>query len=168
MSDAGTSGIEQMSLPCWENKVSISPTVGCRTADHQSVQTLILVALLVLTPYARLLSHPRSEPRDQARAQRRSAGRTSVAPAKPLASEQRNAEFCKTCERDANGRIRRRTDARRAFQSSHPCPATGSTAGACPGYVVDHSIPLKRGRPDDPSNMQWQPLAEAKDKDRWE
>jgi 5-methylcytosine-specific restriction endonuclease McrA len=57
---------------------------------------------------------------------------------------------------------------RRAFQHAHPCPATGRKTGACPGYVVDHIKPLKRGGPDRPSNMQWQTRAEAKAKDRWE
>jgi len=57
---------------------------------------------------------------------------------------------------------------RRAFQHSHPCPATGRKSGACPGYVVDHVKPLKRGGADRPSNMQWQTRAEAKAKDRWE
>lgn len=77
---------------------------------------------------------------------------------------------CTTCERDANGRIKRNPAARRAFQNSHPCPATGRTAGACPGYVVDHVVPLKRGGLDDRSNMQWQTggAAKAKAKDRVE
>jgi len=57
---------------------------------------------------------------------------------------------------------------RRAFQHTHPCPATGRKTGACPGYVVDHVKPLKRGGADRPSNMQWQTRAEAKAKDRWE
>jgi hypothetical protein len=37
-----------------------------------------------------------------------------------------------------------------------------------PGYVVDHIIALKRGGADDPSNMQWQTIAEGKAKDKLE
>jgi hypothetical protein len=51
---------------------------------------------------------------------------------------------------------------------SHPCPSTGKTYGACPGYVVDHITPLKRGGADSPSNMQWQTKEAAKAKDKWE
>ena len=43
----------------------------------------------------------------------------------------------------------------RAFRAEHPCPATGRTRGACPGYHVDHVVPLCAGGPDRPSNMQW-------------
>src|ERR1019366_6733268 len=73
-----------------------------------------------------------------------------------------------TCERTPSGRIRRNSQARHAFQELHPCPATGSTAGPCPGYVVDHIMPLKRGGADSPENMQWQTRDEAKAKDRVE
>jgi hypothetical protein len=55
-----------------------------------------------------------------------------------------------------------------AFKKQNPCPATGKTFGSCPGYVVDHIIPLKRGGPDSPSNMQWQTKEAAKEKDKWE
>lgn len=57
---------------------------------------------------------------------------------------------------------------RAAFVKAHPCPATGKTRGACPGYVVDHIKPLCSGGADRPSNMQWQTVAEAKKKDRIE
>jgi len=41
------------------------------------------------------------------------------------------------------------------FKQSNPCPATGSSRGACPGYEVDHRKPLAAGGADRPSNMQW-------------
>lgn len=58
----------------------------------------------------------------------------------------------------------------RAFRKTHPCPATGEVRGACPGWVVDHIIPLCAGGPDRPDNMQWQSKQEslAKDKLEWE
>lgn len=57
---------------------------------------------------------------------------------------------------------------REAFRALYPCPSTGRTRGRCPGYVIDHIVPLKRGGLDDPSNMQWQTVAAARAKDRWE
>jgi hypothetical protein len=57
---------------------------------------------------------------------------------------------------------------RTAFMRLHPCPATGRTRGACPGYVVDHVRPLCAGGPDAPQNMQWQTTAAGKAKDRIE
>jgi len=48
-----------------------------------------------------------------------------------------------------------------------PVPV-GKTSGACPGYLVDHIKPLRRGGADEPGNMQWQTVEEAKAKDRWE
>ena len=71
-------------------------------------------------------------------------------------------------KRDEHGRIARDPHAKEAFRKTHPCPATGKTYGACPGYVVDHVQALKRGGADDPGNMQWQTRAEARAKDRWE
>lgn len=62
----------------------------------------------------------------------------------------------------------RSTTARARFQRANPCPATGKRTGACPGYVVDHKVPLKRGGPDSPDNMQWQTREAAKAKDRIE
>jgi hypothetical protein len=69
---------------------------------------------------------------------------------------------------DAHGKIARSPQALQQFKKANPCPGTGKTYGSCPGYVVDHVMPLKRGGADLPSNMQWQTKAEAKAKDRWE
>ena len=71
-------------------------------------------------------------------------------------------------QRDAHGRIARSAKARDSFRHAHPCPATGKPRGRCPGYVIDHVVPLKRGGADSPANMQWQTTAEAKAKDRTE
>jgi len=64
--------------------------------------------------------------------------------------------------RDARGRIQRSAAARHAFARQ-----TGYPNGR-PGYVIDHIIPLACGGADAPRNMQWQTIAAAKDKDRWE
>ncbi len=74
---------------------------------------------------------------------------------------------CTICERDDNGRIRRSSSACYEFKQQ-PCPATGSSTGACPGYVIDHIKPLACGGEDSPANMQWQTRAAAKEKDTWE
>jgi hypothetical protein len=54
------------------------------------------------------------------------------------------------------------------FQRTHPCPSTGRTSGACPGYVRDHVVPLCKGGPDSVSNMQWQTVEAGKAKDKVE
>lgn len=54
------------------------------------------------------------------------------------------------------------------FRLDNPCPATGRTIGACKGYVIDRIIPRRCGGADEPSNMQWQTIAEARAKNRWD
>lgn len=70
---------------------------------------------------------------------------------------------------DAEAATRNRAQ-RDAFVRTHACPATHSTKprAACPGYVVDHIKPLCKGGPDKATNMQWQTVAAAKAKDKWE
>ena len=63
------------------------------------------------------------------------------------------------------GAAERSRAARAAFLRAHPCPATGLSTGACPGWVVDHVTPLCAGGADAPTNMQWQTAADAKRKD---
>lgn len=73
-----------------------------------------------------------------------------------------------TVQRDSNGKIKRSGAAKGAFKRQHPCPANGKTSGSCPGYVIDHVIPLECRGADDPSNMQWQTVADGKAKDKTE
>lgn len=55
----------------------------------------------------------------------------------------------------ATGRIERSHAARQDFRQARPCPSTGRRSGACPGYQIDHAMPLKCGGADAPPNMQW-------------
>ena len=113
----------------------------------------------------------RSEPRTHrsARSEARNSSTSYTSQARTTGNHARSTSTrCTTCERDANGKIKRNPAARRAFQSSHPCPATRRTSGACPGYVVDPIVPLKRGGADEPANMQWQTVVEPKAKDKIE
>lgn len=68
----------------------------------------------------------------------------------------------------AEAKTPRSSSAKTAFKKMQPCPATGSSKGSCPGYVIDHVVPLDCGGADAPENMQWQTVADAKEKDRWE
>ena len=70
--------------------------------------------------------------------------------------------------RDSHGRIKRSAKSKDEFRRSNPCPSTGKTHGACPGYVVDHVRSLKHGGADAPGNMQWQTKSAAKAKDKVE
>lgn len=58
--------------------------------------------------------------------------------------------------------------ARAEFKRANPCPETGKPRGKCPGWQIDHIIPLKCGGPDEPANMQWLTIDDHKDKTRRE
>src|SRR5690242_4054321 len=68
----------------------------------------------------------------------------------------------------ADAKQHRSSSAKHEFQHLNPCPSTGGVRGSCPGYIIDHIVPLCAGGPDRPSNMQWQTVQEAKKKDRLE
>jgi hypothetical protein len=63
---------------------------------------------------------------------------------------------------------KRSSQVTREFQKEHPCPSTGLTYGACPGYIKDHVKPLCKGGADAVWNLQWQTKADAAAKDKWE
>lgn len=54
------------------------------------------------------------------------------------------------------------------FRLANPCPATGQAYGPCKGYVIDRVIPHVCGGAEEPANMQWQTLAQARAKSRWD
>lgn len=68
----------------------------------------------------------------------------------------------------ADARTQRSQAAKSQFKAMQPCPSTGRSKGACPGYVIDHITPLACGGADAPYNMQWQTVYAAKAKDKWE
>jgi hypothetical protein len=126
-----------------------------------SLRTPLLALLLValLAPLAD------AQARTSSRSTRNSTPRTTRTAKR---SAPRTSTKCTSCARDSKGRIARSTAAKHEFQKAHPCPSTGKSSGACPGYVIDHITPLKRGGADAPGNMQWQTVQAAKAKDRVE
>lgn len=82
--------------------------------------------------------------------------------------------YCKTSpSRDADGSISRRADVLRAYRKLYACPSTGLYAGACPGWNLDHTVPLACGGCDSVANLTWMPVeikrcAGVWCKDRWE
>ena len=73
-----------------------------------------------------------------------------------------SANWCVSCERDAQGRTKRPPSLRRAFQRENPCPSTGLETGACPGFQARHIEPLKDGGANALENMEWQATGIAK------
>lgn len=52
---------------------------------------------------------------------------------------------------------RRSRSVRAEFQRRNPCPKTGRASGSCPGWEVDHVVPLACGGADALGNLQWLP-----------
>lgn len=91
-----------------------------------------------------------------------------------LAQPTAETRYCRVAPvRDSTGTIVRSRAVIAAFKRAHPCPANGARVGACPGWAIDHVIPLVCGGCDHVSNMQWLPAASKSargtvPKDRWE
>lgn len=68
----------------------------------------------------------------------------------------------------SNACVERSQVAKDQFRHANICPSTGLHKGRCVGWVIDHINPLCNGGADAPINMQWQSVADAKIKDRWE
>jgi 5-methylcytosine-specific restriction endonuclease McrA len=56
----------------------------------------------------------------------------------------------------------------RAFIKVQACPATGEHRFPCPGWQIDHIIPLKCLGLDEPENMQWLTVEDHKAKTKRE
>lgn len=65
--------------------------------------------------------------------------------------------YCGTPERTASGAIKRSAAVLAAFKKIHPCPSTGLTTGACPGWALNHTVPLACGGCDAVNNLDWMP-----------
>ena len=61
--------------------------------------------------------------------------------------------------------VNRSSAARLSFAKHTACPPTGLFVTRCPGYVIDHIVPLCAGGPDKPMNMQWQEYRQSLRKD---
>jgi len=75
---------------------------------------------------------------------------------------------CEVPLRDADGSIYRNASVLYWFKKAHPCPSTHLTSGACPGWIMDHVIPLACGGVDAVWNIQWLPIEMWKEKSKWE
>ena len=69
--------------------------------------------------------------------------------------------ICLVLAVSASAKEPRSPSIKREFQLTRPCPAIGLRSGVCPGYIQEHVVPLARGGPDVPSNLQWQTVRDV-------
>jgi len=68
-----------------------------------------------------------------------------------------DGRYCGPPARDADGTILRSRELLRDFQRLYPCPSTGKGTGSCPGWQINHVIPLAACGCDQMENLQWMP-----------
>lgn len=81
--------------------------------------------------------------------------------------------YCGEPKRDKDGAIVRSRAVLRHFARVFPCPGNLRPVRSCPGWAIDHTIPLADGGCDSPVNLTWMPTAikscaRPACKDRWE
>lgn len=74
---------------------------------------------------------------------------------------------CGAPPRTATGTIKRSSAVTYAYRRLHPCPVTGKTDGACPGWQMNHIIPLASGGCDSVTNLAWMPVEIKTCTDDW-
>ena len=102
-----------------------------------------------------------------------SAGLHAQLPAPGQPGAIQDARYCGEPARTADGRIKRSRALLREFAKTFPCPETLEPTPSCPGWALDHVLPLASGGCDSAINLQWLPdtiksCADADCKDRWE
>ena len=105
-------------------------------------------------------AHDRAAPKSKAEKKPEEKPEEKASTKQPL--PQSPSSSSSTVKRDATGRIERSEVSKHQFEVQSGYPKGRS------GYVVDHVRPLACGGADTPANMQWQTVAEAKAKDKWE
>lgn len=138
-----------------------------RRSAASAVLAGICAALLTLTSYPAIATGGGSKHGGSSHSSKPHAS-TPRAPQSSSSGAKSRSHASPGVKRDKHGRIARSEESKDEFKKSHPCPSTGKSSGACPGYVIDHVVPLKRGGADAPSNMQWQTTRAAKAKDKVE
>lgn len=81
-----------------------------------------------------------------------------LTPLYPPLDPKAEVRICGEPAREADGTIKRSAAILYAFRKLHPCPANGSRFGACPGWAINHVVPLAKGGCDAVFNLQWLPV----------
>ena len=120
---------------------------------------LMLAALAVLMVFCAAVPYAKAQ------------GAALPAPGAPGAVA--DARYCGEPKRTSSGKIYRSRIELRAFAEVFPCPSTLKNLPSCPGWAIDHTIPLASGGCDSVANMTWLPdtiksCAGRSCKDRWE